>query len=156
MPCASLLAHAIAMIACGHEVLYQQELRRFQGDWSVVEASVDGNKSFEFGSGLLFDSVGAHFRIKGDKLLPLPSGKRLDEQPVFNLQLDPFRPGRLTLFFWFIGIYEFSDKDTIRLCLKYGGQGVEGLEAAYWKPPSDFVVRKGQHHMLIVLKRLQP
>jgi hypothetical protein len=87
-----------------------------------------------------------HFDTKNDHL------RELQGTGLMDLRLNPFSKPRGISVMWCVGIYEF-EKDRLKICVKYHGQGVEGEAARRWRPPRDFVVRKGQDHILFIFKR---
>ncbi len=142
-----LLSFAVTIACCCNEARYQFEMQRFRGTWEVVAASVDGEP-------VPFSKVGTKFRVADGTFRVLDPGERLAGTGLDEFQwvIDRWQPSRI-LVFWFEGIYKFNDNDELQFCVKYNGQGVEGEYAKQWRPPTDFVARKGQEHLFVVLKR---
>ena len=131
---------------CSNEAINQLQLHTFQGDWKVVEASFDGEP-------VALSEVGRRFCVQKSKFRAIDPGKALQGFDIdFAWAIFRWQPSRIIVF-WFEGLYELTGTNQLRLCLKYAGQGVEGEFARRWRPPVDFVVRKGQEHFLVVLER---
>lgn len=142
-----LLSFAVVISCCCNEARYQIELKRFSGTWEVDTATIDGEP-------VPFAKVGTKFHVENGTFQVLDPGERLAGTGLDKFQwlIGRGQPSRVQVF-WFEGIYKFNGSDELRFCVKYHGQGVEGEDAKQWRSPQDFVARKGEDHLLVVLKR---
>lgn len=137
---------------CCQAAVHDLERQRFLGDWEVIEATDDGKP---FYSALLAPAgvgTGVGVRFRQHDFTILADDWPAKENSTFPWSLHPWdRP--CVFIFWYEGIYEFRGTDELWICAEYHGQGVEGEAAKRWRRPEDFVVREGQRHVIIGLKR---
>jgi uncharacterized protein (TIGR03067 family) len=125
------------------------EFQRFQGEWTLVSWTKDGESSEDFpkGTKLVIKGRRIHFDATSDYL------------KGFNdwgdaIAINPFtRPASIALH-WSFGIYEFKDA-RLKICVQYHGQGVENGAGRHLKIPEDFEVKKGQERQLWILERVK-
>ncbi len=148
---------------------------RFKGEWRLVEIQNPGPhcllrppdsraersmpEVFVTVTGNQFEMSGAG--VKKEWLRPLdfyvPAAKtdnpyrKLKEYGTENVD-DIIDIENQICVFWFVGIYKLTD-DKLQLALKYYGQGVEGVEARTFRPPSSFDDKIMKDEVRLVLKR---
>jgi hypothetical protein len=135
-----------------HDALHDLERRRFIGSWELVAASFDGEVMNEAVLAPFSSNAGTEIHFNERTYWVDDDDWRLRKIAHLQWSLHPREPNGIYLF-WFEGIYEFRENDELRICVKYHGQGVEGLEAKRWRRPTEFTARKGEDQSLFVLKR---
>ncbi|MBP3959390.1 TIGR03067 domain-containing protein [Gemmata sp. G18] len=116
----------------------EKELKRFQGDWQMVEVTKDGETRK---GDKLKDRV---WSFKGDKLVPL-----YNKDDAATIKIDPSKkPATLDILDKngdrVEGIYKFTGDDTLTIC----GRGDS-------KRPTEFAAKKESGAILFVLERVK-
>lgn len=137
---------------CCHAAVHDLDKQRIVGEWEVIEASVDGEPLHSTLLAPLSDEAGVRVRFREKEFAVLADDWPAKENNAFPWSLHPIEISCIFIV-WHEGIYEFRGDDELWICAKYHGQGVEGEYAKRWRRPEDFVVRDGQQHVIIGLKR---
>jgi len=127
---------------------------KMQGVWQL-KFSTDGVTNEKYPKGITV-------LIKGNQIISLSKDEK--ERWIFEESDEPNSLNRMGIdasskpkkigIAWCEGIYELNG-DSMRFCVKYHGQGVEGEAARRWKAPVDFTVRPGQGHDLWSFERVK-
>ncbi len=124
--------------ARGADDATEKELKRFEGEWKVVEVTKDGETRKR---DKLKDQA---WSFKGDKLVPLDN-----KDDVATIKIDPGKkPAALDIIDKsgdrVESIYKFTGDDKLTICGQTDG-----------KRPTEFAAKKGSGAMLFVLERVK-